>query len=498
MRTSGILMPVFSLPSPYGIGTFGKAAFDFIDFLHNSGQTYWQILPLNPTSFGDSPYQSFSSFAGNPYFIDLDILIEEGLLLKNEVLACDFGNDNQKIDYEKLYNNRYPLLKLAYNRFKPDSSYDSFVNENVNWLDAYALFMALKSAHNGAAWYNWDKQQATRENDAIKLAEQNYINDINFHKFLQFKFFEQWSSLKEYANKNDVKIIGDIPIYVALDSADVWSNPQQFQLDDDYTPKAVAGVPPDIFSEDGQLWGNPLYDWDYMKKTDYAWWKDYLGHALKRYDVVRIDHFRGFESYYSIPYGDKNAKGGKWVKGPDIDLFNALKKEFGKDLPIIAEDLGVITPAVRKMLKSTGFPGMKVLQFAFDSDHSNAFLPHNIIKNCVIYTGTHDNDTIMGWLETSDKKTIKHAKDYFNYPSDSGFNWAMIKAAMSSVADTCIIPMADFLSADSSARINTPSTLGDNWSWRIDSGCLNDWLANIIKENTELYGRQPSPKGEGK
>ncbi len=489
MRASGILMPIFSLPSPYGIGTFGKAAYNFIDFLHAGGQTYWQILPLNPTSFGDSPYQSFSSFAGNPYFIDIDMLADEGLLTPDEIKACDFGDDRSKIDYEKQYNYRYPLLKKAFSRFVPTKKYNEFLNENSHWIKDYALFMAFKSAHDGAAWYTWDESIIKKESSAIRQAENDYIEDINFHKFLQFKFFEQWSALKSYANKNGVKIIGDIPIYVALDSVDVWANPKQFQLDYDYVPKAVAGVPPDVFCEDGQLWGNPLYDWDYMKKTDYAWWKGYLGHALKRYDVVRIDHFRGFESYYAIPYGDKNAKGGKWIKGPDTDLFNSLKSEFGSDLPIIAEDLGVITPAVRKMLNSTGFPGMKVLQFAFDSDSSNTFLPHNIIKNCVVYTGTHDNDTIMGWLETADEQTIKRAKDYLNYQADNGFNWAMIKAAEASVADTCIIPMADFLSADSSARINTPSTLGDNWSWRIDGGCLNDWLSKIIRENTELYGR---------
>ncbi len=497
MRTSGILMPIFSLPSPYGIGTFGKAAYDFVDFLSSGGQTYWQILPIGPTSFGDSPYQSFSSFAGNPYFIDLDLLIKDGLLTEKEITTYDFGESHSKIDYEKLYNNRYPLLKLAFNRFKPDSSYDEFLSKNADWLNDYSLFMAIKSSYNGAPWYSWDKKLITRDKDAIKQAKLDYISDINFHKFLQFKFYMQWSALKSYANKSGVKIIGDIPIYVALDSADVWANPQQFQLDDDYVPKAVAGVPPDVFSQDGQLWGNPLYDWDYMKTTDYAWWKLYLGHALKRYDVVRIDHFRGFESYYSIPYGDENARCGKWVKGPDKALFNAFKQEFGNNLPIIAEDLGVITPAVRKMLKFTGFPGMKVLQFAFSGESDNDFLPHNIPRNCVMYTGTHDNDTIMGWLTNSDANTVKQAKAYFNYQSDNSFNWAMIKSAMSSVADTCIIPMADFLGADSSARINEPSTLGENWSWRIEGGCLNDWLANIIKENTELYGRQPSPKGEG-
>ena len=489
MRASGILMPIFSLPSPYGIGTFGKAAYNFIDFLNHAAQSYWQILPIGPTSFGDSPYQSFSSFAGNPYFIDLDLLIKDELLTKDEVKSCDFGSDSAKIDYEKLYNNRYHLFKIAFSRFKGDSNYDAFIEENNNWLHSYALFMAIKGANGGAAWYTWDKKLVSKDRDAICKAESDYIDEINFYKFLQFEFYKQWSALKNYANENGIKIIGDIPIYVALDSVDVWANPQQFQLDDNFTPKAVAGVPPDAFSEDGQLWGNPLYDWDHMKTTDYTWWKQYLGHALKRYDVVRIDHFRAFEAYYSIPYGDNNAQRGKWVKGPNTDLFKSFKQEFGNDLPIIAEDLGVITPAVRKLLKFTDFPGMKVLQFAFSGDSENSYLPHNITKNSVVYTGTHDNDTIMGWLKSSDADTVKQAKDYFNYQNDNGFNWAMIKSALGSVADTCIIPMADFMGLDSTARINTPSTLGDNWSWRIDGGCINDWLANIIKENTVLYGR---------
>ena len=489
MRKNGILMPIFSLPSPYGIGTFGRAAKDFVDFLHSAKQSYWQILPLNPTNFGDSPYQSFSSFAGNPYFIDLDLLVNDGLLKADEIKKFDFGDNHEKIDYKKLYNNRFNVLKIAFNRFKPNADYTKFEDKNSHWLDDYSLFMAIKSANSGKAWYEWPDSLKLREKNAIKTAQKEFIDDINFHKFLQFKFNEQWSALKAYANKYDIEIIGDTPIYVALDSVDVWSNPHQFQLDDNYTPKAVAGVPPDAFSEDGQLWGNPLYDWDYMKQTGYSWWKNYLGFALKRYDIVRIDHFRGFESYFAIPYGDKNAKGGKWVKGPDTDLFDALKSQFGKNLPIIAEDLGVITPAVRKLLKHTKFPGMKVLQFAFDSDSLNAYLPHNFTNNCVVYTGTHDNDTIMGWLENSDKATIKHAKDYLNHQDNNGFNWAMMKAAMSSVADTCILFMGDLLGLDSRGRINTPSTLGDNWQWRIKGECINPWLANILKETTVLYGR---------
>lgn len=490
MRTSGILMPIFSLPSPYGIGTFGRAAFNFVDFLEKGAQSYWQILPLNPTNFGDSPYQSFSSFAGNPYFIDLDILCDEKLLTPTEIAACDFGEDINAVDYEKLYNERYPLLKKAFRRFKAGSSYDRFARLNASWLDDYALFMAIKQAFDGAAWCDWDEPFKKREPDALTKAQSDYAEDIAFHKFLQFKFYEQWSALKKYANKHGVKIIGDIPIYVAFDSADVWANPKQFLLNADYTPKAVAGVPPDAFCEEGQLWGNPLYDWKYMAKTGYSWWKQYLGSALNRYDTVRIDHFRGFESFFAVPYGDKNAKCGKWLKGPDIDLFNALKQEFGQNLPIIAEDLGFITPAVRKMLEGAGFPGMKVLQFAFDSDGKNTYLPHNFTQNCVVYTGTHDNDTAMGWLKTSDPNMVKRAKDYLNFQDDDGFNWAMMKSALSSVADTCILMMQDLLSLGSEGRINTPSTLGSNWQWRIKGECINDWLARILKENTVLYGRK--------
>ncbi len=489
MRKNGILMPIFSLPSPYGIGTFGEAAFEFVDFLHNGGQSLWQILPIGITSFGDSPYQSFSSFAGNPYFIDLDLLTKDGLLSKEEIESFDFGDNIESVDYEKLYNNRYKILKIAFSRFKKDAEYEAFEKANAYWLDDYSLFMAIKNSNQGAAWYEWDKSLKTRDANAITTVRNQLANDIAFHNFLQFIFNKQWTLLKQYANKKKIKIIGDIPIYVAYDSANVWANTKQFLLDDDFTPKAVAGVPPDAFSDDGQVWGNPLYNWDYMQKTNYSWWKGYLSHALKRFDIVRIDHFRGFESFFSIPYGDTDAKRGKWVKGPDIDLFDAFTTEFGKNLPIIAEDLGVITPEVEKMLAYTKFPGMKVLQFAFSGNSDNSYLPHNITKNSVVYTGTHDNDTIMGWVATSDADTIKQAKDYFNYQNDNGFNWAMIKAAMSSVADTCIIPMADLLGLDSKGRINTPSTLGENWSWRIKRECINPWLSNILKENTELYGR---------
>ncbi|MBQ8203986.1 MAG: 4-alpha-glucanotransferase [Clostridia bacterium] len=493
MRASGILMPVFSLPSPYGIGTLGEKAYNFVDFLKKSGQSYWQILPLNPTNYGDSPYQSFSSAAGNPYFIDLDMLSREGLLLKEEYEEVDFGSDPFSIDYAKLYENRYPVLRKAFARFKKNDAFKDFCKAEGYWLNEYALFMALKDSFGGKAWYEWDDALKLREEASLKAVEENLSEEIDFHKFVQFKFFSQWQALKKYANENGIKIIGDMPIYVALDSADVWSNTKQFDLDENLTPNCVAGTPPDAFSEDGQLWGSPLYDWDYMEKEakPYSWWCNRLKSAFSIYDVVRIDHFRGFEAYYAIKYGAKTAKDGVWKKGPDMKLFEALKKEFGEKLPIIAEDLGFLTPEVKKLLKDSGFPGMKVLQFAFDSREDSDYLPHNYPKNCIVYTGTHDNDTVIGWTKSAKADDVKMAEEYLNTKADAGFNWAFIRAAMMSVADTAIFMMPDFIGLGSEGRINTPSTLGDNWKWRIEEGCTNDWLAKIIYDMTCLYGRAP-------
>ena len=491
MRTSGILMPIFSLPSDYGIGSFGKEASEFVDFLHKAGQSYWQILPMSPTNYGDSPYQSFSSFAGNPYFIDIETLIEKGLLTKREADSFDFGNNPQKIDYEKLYNNRLPLLKIAFSRFKADENYELFKKENSYWLYDYALFMALKKANSDKDFYEWDKALCLYERSAIDAKASEYKKELEFYCFLQYEFMLEWLSLKEYANKKGIKIIGDIPIYVALDSAEVWSRPELFLLDKNKKPTAVAGCPPDAFSDDGQLWGNPLYNWAYMQKDGFVWWKQRISHALKLYDFIRIDHFRGFESFYAIPYGQKTAKGGKWIKGPDYKLFKALTEEFGKDLPIIAEDLGYITPAVDKLLKRTGFKGMSVLQFAFDSDGENRYLPHNHIKNSVVYTGTHDNSTVMGWAESVDSDTLAVARKYLSASDSESFNWTMMRTALMSVADTAILMMPDLIGLDDTARINEPSTIGGNWTWRIEKGCINDWLAGIVRENTALYGRLP-------
>ncbi len=487
-------MPIFSLSGKYGIGTFGKSAYRFVDFLEKGGQTYWQILPLSPTNYGDSPYQSFSSYAGNPYFIDPELLIEEGLLTEQEADSFDFGSDPDSIDYGKLYKNRTAMLKTAFARFEKTAEYDAFCNQNADWLSDYALFYALKSQSPETPLCEWEPSLKIRDKAALHRAERELSDEIEFCKFCQFKFYGQWFALKNYANEKGIKIIGDIPIYVAADSADLWADPTQFQVDPLLYPERVAGCPPDAFCDEGQLWGNPLYDWKKMKEDGYRWWKKRLAHALSIYDVVRIDHFRAFESYYSIPATDKNAVNGKWIKGPDIALFKEFEKEFGKDLPIIAEDLGFLTPAVYKLLKRSGFPGMKVLQFAFDTREESDYLPHNYINNCVVYTGTHDNDTVNGWTKTADAEDIAFARRYLHVDDNEGFNWAMMRAALGSVADTCILMMPDLLGLGSEARINIPSTLGGNWQWRIREGCVNDWLAGILLENTKLYSRERAAK----
>ena len=491
MRASGILMPIFSLPSDYGIGTLGEAAKNFVDFLKKAGQSYWQLLPLNQTSFGDSPYQSFSSDAGNPYFIDLDLLSSEGLLKKEEYKDIDFGKEAGLVDYEKLYNERYKVLRIAFSRFdRQNKKYIDFKSKNKEWLYDYALYMSIKYSCGGKGRNDWDDELKRRNSEAVKAAEKQLAEEIEFYEFLQYEFFAQWESLKAYANKNGIKIIGDMPIYVADDSADVWSNPKQFCLDEDFKATVVAGCPPDAFSNEGQLWGNPVYDWEYMEKEviPFSWWRARIKRALKVYDVLRIDHFRGFESYFCIDASAENAKKGVWKKGPGMKLFELVKNDLGEDAQIIAEDLGILTPEVHKLLENSGFPGMKVLQFAFSSDESD-YLPHNHIKNCVVYTGTHDNNTIIGWARSADKRELKYAEQYMNVKSNESINWAMIRTAFASVADTVIIPMPDYLSLGEEGRINSPSTTVGNWQWRMGKGCDNDWLAGIIKEITEIYRR---------
>ena len=413
MRSSGVLMHISSLPSPYGIGTLGKEARKFIDFLVKAGQSYWQVLPICPTSYGDSPYQSFSSFAGNPYFIDLDLLCKEKLLTKKECQSFQWGKDISKVDYGILHENRYPLLHKAFDRFqkKIPEDYKAFCKEQEDWLEDYALFMALKDIYQGAAWSEWETDIKLRRADALQKVKEELTEEIDFWKMLQYLFYKQWASLKSYANEKGIRMIGDVPIYVAMDSVDVWANPSQFYLDENLVPIDVAGCPPDAFSEDGQLWGNPLFRWDIMKKDEYCWWTKRIEKISKLFDVVRIDHFRGFDSYYAIPFGDKTAKNGVWREGPGIALFRTIEKKLGK-LNIIAEDLGFLTDSVRKMLADSGYPGMKVIQFAFDTREDGDYLPHNYTRNSVVYAGTHDNDTILGWLKTAPKTCVAFAKEY--------------------------------------------------------------------------------------
>lgn len=490
MRTSGVLMPISSIPSPYGIGTMGKQARKFVDFLVKGGQKYWQILPICPTSYGDSPYQSFSSFAGNPYFIDLEYLCKDKLLTKKECESFQWGSNPKYVDYGIMYESRYALLRKVYARFtkKEPQDFEKFCENEKQWLDDYALFMALKDANGGQAWSNWDKSLRLREKKAMEEATEKYSEEIRFYKMLQYLFYQQWNALKAYANEAGIEIIGDVPIYVAGDSADVWANPDQFYLDENLEPIEVAGCPPDAFSDDGQLWGNPLFRWDVMKKDGYTWWTRRIKAMSELYDIIRIDHFRGFDSFYAIPAKDDTAKNGQWKQGPGMDLFCELEKKLGK-LPIIVEDLGFLTPSVHKLLKDSGFPGMKVIQFAFDSREESDYLPHTYTNHCVVYTGTHDNDTVMGWMKTAPKASVKYAKEYLNLTKEEGYNWGMMRAAWSSVADMAIVPMQDILGLGSEARINTPSTLGNNWKWRATPEQIDAKMAKKLYHYMQMYGR---------
>ncbi len=494
-RTAGILLSVSSLPGRFGIGCFSKSAYDFVDWLKEAGQTYWQILPLGPTSYGDSPYQSFSTFAGNPYFISLDELIEEGVLTEKECKNADFGKKADDIDYEKIYKKRYPLLRKAYERSRVSENpdYVRFVEENRWWLSDYALFMAVKDRFEGTPWTEWAEDIRLRWQNAMDYYRRELYYDIEFQQYLQYKFFSQWRRLKAYANEKGIRIIGDIPIYVAMDSADAWAHPELFQLDENNVPTAVAGCPPDGFSADGQLWGNPLYRWDYHQNTGYGWWMSRMWYCFQLYDVVRIDHFRGFDEYYSIPFGAENAKDGHWEKGPGIDLFRCMEQRLGRH-QVIAEDLGYVTDSVRELVRESGFPGMKVLEFAFDSRDSgsaNDYLPHNYIENSVAYTGTHDNETITGWFKSITKEERQMARDYLcdqHTPAKELYK-SFIALVMRSNSRMCIVPMQDYMGLDNRCRMNQPSTLGKNWKWRLVKGELSEELKEEILAVTKRYGR---------
>ena len=492
MRASGILMGISSLPSRYGIGCFSKEAYEFVDQLEKAGQQYWQILPLGPTGYGDSPYQSVSTFAGNPYFIDLEELIDKELLTKEECESCDWGGSEAYVDYEKMYLSRYKLLRKAYERadLKNDPDYAEFLKEEKDWLEDYCLFMAIKNDQKGICWIDWPEELKDRHSKAVKEAGKELAEEIEFYSFQQYCFTTQWRKLKAYANAKGISIIGDVPIYVALDSSDAWANPEMLQFDEEYNPKAVAGCPPDAFSATGQLWGNPLYDWKKLKKDDYGWWVQRMAHCLELYDVVRIDHFRGFDEYYAIPYGEQTAENGEWEKGPGLDLFHTLDKKIGK-LCVIAEDLGFLTKSVLKMLKESGYPGMKVLQFAFDGSENSSYLPYKYEHNCVVYTGTHDNETTRGWLENLQGHDLKFVREYINCYEQpvNDCVWALIRTALASVADLAIIPIQDYLCLGNEARMNAPSTLGDNWKWRMTTGQLNEITLYHIREVTRIYGR---------
>lgn len=483
-------MPISSLPSRFGIGGFSKEAYDFVDFLAAGGQSLWQILPLGPTGYGDSPYQSFSTFAGNPYYISLDKLIEEGLLTEQECENCDYGDNPEYVNYEKIYNTRFKLLRMAFDRanINENDEYKSFVEENREWLKDYAMYMAIKDSKKGIAWIEWDEDIRLRKPEAMAYYEKELENDINFYSYQQYLFATQWAALKAYANKKGVEIVGDIPIYVAFDSSDTWANPELFQLDEENIPTGVAGCPPDAFSATGQLWGNPLYRWDYHEQTGFAWWIRRLAYCFKIYDVVRIDHFRGFDEYWAIPYGDETAEFGRWEKGPGYALFEAVKKALG-NRPVIAEDLGFLTPSVLKLVKKTGYPGMKILQFAFDPREESDYLPHNYTNNSVVYTGTHDNDTVNGWLAALGRKDLAFAKKYIGVKRTSDICYNLVRMALASVSDTAIIPLQDYLELGSEARINTPSTLGGNWEWRAKADACTPELSAEMLELAQTFGR---------
>ena len=493
VRKQGILLPISSIPSTYGIGTFGKESYRFVDFLEKSGNHLWQILPLGPTGYGDSPYQSFSTFAGNPYYIDLELLIEDGYLTKEICDSYDFGDNEHYVDYEKIYLSRFKVLKIAFDNAREQGltetgDYQKFLTENAYWLDDYALYMAVKNSFGGVCFMEWDEDIRLRKAAALRKYRKKLAEEIAFYCFQQYLFAKQWKELKAYANKKGIGIVGDIPIYVAFDSADTWANPKLFQLDKEGRPIGVAGCPPDCFSETGQLWGNPLYDYEAMQKDGFEWWIRRIGGAAKLYDVIRIDHFRGFESYWAVPYGETTAKNGRWVKGPGMALVGVLTGWF-HDIEFIAEDLGYPTPEVTQLLADSRLPGMKVLEFAFDSRDTSSYLPHSYGENCICYTGTHDNAPLALWRTEADKADIAFAVQYLGLNDREGFNRGIIRGGMSSVAKLFVAQMQDWLDLGAGHRMNIPGTSRGNWEWRMLPGEASKKLAGQIREMTRIYGR---------
>ena len=529
-RNAGILMPVSSLPSPYGIGTFGKDAYDFVTFVKECNHKYWQVLPLGPTTYGDSPYQSYSAFAGNPYFVDLDMLIEAGFLLKSEVISRDWGDgivpvnvseddavngrfgtyrdgnigDERYVSYEKIYNNRFDILRIAYNRFKAACAeskktlakglplykqFDNFVKDNADWLEDYALFMALKSHFNNVSWGEWETDIKFRKPEAMSRYEEQLSDDIGYWKFIQFEFYLQWNALKQYANSNGIEIIGDIPIYMGYDSVDVWANQGEFQLDENLTPIKVAGVPHDAFSDAGQKWGNPLYDYDKMEANGFSWWRKRMAASAKLYDVIRIDHFIGIVKYYTIPADMPDARQGEYRQGPGQKLLDVINESIG-DKKIIAEDLGVEVPEVAKILKENGYPGMKVLEFAFGGDRKNPHLPYNYTQNLVCYGGTHDNETLLGFFEDRGDWELGYAYDYLDTRDKGRMVDQVFRAAYSSVAVLTVFAVQDILKLGNWARMNLPSSMGNNWKWRMQKGQLGQHELECMRYLASVFDRE--------
>ena len=488
-RSAGILMHITSLPSNNGIGTLGKEAYKFADFLVKAKQKNWQMLPLGPTGYGDSPYQSTSSYAGNPYMIDLDVLIEEKLLKEDEVKKVNWGSDLSHVDFGNMWEKRFPVLEKAYKRFKPNKEYEAFCKKNKDWLDDFSLFMSVKEKFKNGQWTEWPQDIKLRQKAAMDKYTKELADKINFHKFIQFKFYEQFDKLKDYCHNKGLKLIGDVPIYVPLDSSDVWANPSIFQLDKKLTPLAVAGVPPDAFTADGQLWGNPLYDWNKMAKDNYKWFINRLRATGNLFDVIRIDHFRGLESYWSVPYGDKTARNGKWVKGPDMGLIKAIHRDL-PNLEFIAEDLGYLTPEVLALREGSGFPGMKVLEFAFDTREKSDYLPHTYVTNTVCYAGTHDNEVLMKWQQDIPPEDRDLAERYLGLAKGADLRMPILRAGMASVSYLFVAQLQDYLGLDGSSRMNRPGIMdGKNWLWRATSEQINDKLANEIAYLTKLYAR---------
>ncbi|AFZ29826.1 4-alpha-glucanotransferase [Gloeocapsa sp. PCC 7428] len=495
-RASGILLHPTSFPSKFGIGDLGESAYSFIDFLVQSAQQLWQVLPLGPTGYGNSPYASYSAMAGNPLLISPESLEKQGLLT-----AEDFVNlpefPRNKVDFDQVVPIKLPLLKKACENFRAKATpqqqqeFAQFCTAKADWLDDYALFMALKDTNEGVSWYQWEPEIARRHPEALARSQQQLEAEIFYHKFVQFEFFRQWNELKHYANQQGIVIIGDIPIYVAHDSADVWANPEIFCLDEATGEVALmAGVPPDYFSETGQLWGNPVYNWEKLQRLNFKWWVQRFQAILDYVDIIRIDHFRGFQAYWAVEQGETTAMNGEWIEAPGEALFQAINEQLGK-LPVLAEDLGVITPEVEALRDRFEFPGMKILQFAFGSDAANPFLPFNFPRNCVVYTGTHDNDTTVGWFNSASEYEKERLQRYLGCLSSDGIHWDLIRLALSSVANQALIPLQDLLGLPTEARMNYPSKPEGNWEWRYTSDDLTSELRDRLKSLTELYGRAP-------